>query len=192
LVCHLIKEEAERDPASKILIFTSTKQGADHLKHRMKLAHISCEAMHGDKPQNVRERILEKFRGGSATVLIATDVAARGLDIKGIDLVLNYDIPKEGDTYVHRIGRTARAGKTGRAITFCAEFDQQPFHAVERFLSVRIPAITNHPYHSEILAERYSKLFGYNLPQANSPEATAAANASAVKRPNRRNRATRR
>jgi ATP-dependent RNA helicase RhlE len=190
LVVHLIKEESERDAASKILIFTSTKQGAEHLRHRMKLAHISCESLHGDKPQNVRERVLEKFRGGSATVLIATDVAARGLDIKGIDLVLNFDIPKEGDTYVHRIGRTARAGKDGRAITFCAEFDQQPFHAIERFLSVRIPVLPGHPFHSEILTERYQKLFGYDLPEANSPEAAAAANT--VRRPNRRNRALRR
>jgi ATP-dependent RNA helicase RhlE len=159
LVCHLILGEAERDPDAKMLIFTGTKQGADHLKHRLGATKVKCEALHGDKPQRMRERVLDKFRTGSNTVLIATDVAARGLDIKGIDLVLNYDIPNESDTYVHRIGRTGRAGRTGNAYTFCAEFDQQAFSAIERVLGKSVEAKIDHPYHNEELYKRYQMLY---------------------------------
>jgi ATP-dependent RNA helicase RhlE len=186
LVCHLIKEESERDPDSKILIFTSTKQGADHLSDRLKIAEMESEALHGDKQQRVRERILEKFRNGKTNVLIATDVAARGLDIKGIDLVLNFDIPKESDTYVHRIGRTGRAGKPGRAYTFCAEFDQHAFNSLERFLGNSIPPKCDHPYHNEIIYERYQALYSFKL---NPPASSGLIGGfKGAKRSNRRSR----
>jgi len=186
LVCHLIEEEEKRDPESKILIFTSTKQGADHLMDRLKATNIRTDAMHGDKAQRVRDRVLEKFRSGKCNVLIATDVAARGLDIKGIDLVINYDIPKEGDNYVHRIGRTGRAGKDGRAFTLCAEFDQPALNNIERFLNKAIEPFVDHPFHSLILVERYKTLYGRATGQA------AAAGSLSGKRSNRRNRGTRR
>ena len=184
LVCHLIKEESERDPDSKVLIFTSTKQGADHLRERLKEAQVGSEALHGDKPQRVRERVLDKFRTGRTNVLIATDVAARGLDIKGIDLVLNYDIPKESDVYVHRIGRTGRAGKAGRAYTLCAEFDQHEFNSLERFLSMKIEAKCDHPFHNEILHGRYQTL--YSLPGVTGKASSGGI--TGARRSNRRNR----
>lgn len=183
LVCHLLKEEKARDSEFKILIFTSTKQGADHLTHRLKLEDMASDALHGDKPQRVRERVLDKFRSGKSHVLIATDVAARGLDIKGIDLVLNFDIPQQGDTYVHRVGRTGRAGKTGRAYTFCAEFDQQGFNEIEVFLSLKIEAKCDHPFHNKILHERYKTIYSFSAAKASS--------GTTPKRSNRRNRGRR-
>lgn len=187
LVCHLILEEEQRDPESKILIFTATKQGADHLMDRLHAEKIRSEAMHGDKAQRVRDRVLDKFRSGATNVLIATDVAARGLDIKGIDLVVNYDIPKEGDTYVHRIGRTGRAGKDGRAFTLCAEFDQPALNVVERFLGKSIDPYTDHPFHSVILCERYQTLYG-----GNATVGSTRAGGLTGRRSNRRNRGQRR
>jgi len=186
LVCHLIIEEEKRDPDSKILIFTATKQGADHLMERLRQANIQTDAMHGDKAQRVRDRVLNKFRSGKTNVLIATDVAARGLDIKGIDLVLNYDVPKEGDTYVHRIGRTGRAGKDGRAFTLCAEFDQPALNNIDRFLGKSINPFVDHPFHSSILNERYQTLYGRI-----STSTSTSANVTGRPRTNRRNRGPR-
>ncbi len=187
LVCHLIIDEEKRDPDSKILIFTATKQGADHLMDRLRAVDVRTDAMHGDKAQRVRDRVLDQFRSGKINVLIATDVAARGLDIKGIDLVINYDIPNEGDTYVHRIGRTGRAGKAGRAFTLCAEFDQPMLNGVERFLGKTIPPFLDHPFHNQTLADRYANLYG----NVSAPTASSSGGLTG-RRSNRRNRGARR
>ena len=101
------------------VVFTKTKHGADRLTRKLKAAGIHAEAIHGDKAQNQRVRALDAFRSGRSSVLVATDVAARGLDIDDITHVVNYDLPMEPEAYVHRIGRTARAGKSGHAIAFC-------------------------------------------------------------------------
>jgi len=190
LAVHFIKSEAERDPEAKILIFTATKQGADHLLHRFKAANIRSDALHGDKAQRVREKVLERFREGKSQVLIATDVAARGLDIKGIDLVMNYDLPKDPDTYVHRIGRTGRAGKDGSSYSFCAEFDQQPLSAIEQFLGKSMEVYSDHPFHFDVLADRYKSLFGFSVKKAPSGGGLIGARGGA-RRSNRRNRSGR-
>lgn len=103
----------------QVLVFSRTKHGADNIARYLSRRGITCESIHGDKSQNSRQRALSNFKEGRSNVIIATDIAARGIDIKGLDLVLNYDLPDVPETYVHRIGRTGRAGCEGRAIAFC-------------------------------------------------------------------------
>ncbi len=106
---------AERDRA---LVFVRTKRGADRLAKRLGTAGVAAVAMHGDKTQKQREKALRRFQAGDVDTLIATDVAARGIDVDGISHVINFDAPEDRDSYVHRIGRTGRAGRTGVGITF--------------------------------------------------------------------------
>jgi len=109
----------------RAIAFCNTKNMADRLAGLLRMAQVSCEAIHGDIPQNVRERTLQRFRDGKLTVLAATDVAARGLDIDDVDAVFNYDVPDENEYYVHRIGRTGRAKKHGVAYTFCSSITEE-------------------------------------------------------------------
>mmetsp|Transcript_111880 Transcript_111880/g.316520 ORF Transcript_111880/g.316520 Transcript_111880/m.316520 type:complete len:229 (+) Transcript_111880:1-687(+) len=111
-----IKEASAGD--QKVLVFTETKRGADALCRELQYQQLSAAAIHGDKEQRQRDRTLSEFRSGRTTILIATDVAQRGLDIKDVAFVVNYDIPKTLEDYIHRIGRTARGGKRGTAVTF--------------------------------------------------------------------------
>jgi superfamily II DNA/RNA helicase len=106
------------------LVFVRTKRGADRLVHKLRQKDVKAEALHGDMPQRARQRALERFDRGSVRVLIATDVAARGLDLERISHVVNYDPPQDDKGYVHRVGRTARAGRTGTGITLVTA-DQQ-------------------------------------------------------------------
>jgi ATP-dependent RNA helicase RhlE len=118
---HLVAELGEHD-ARRTLVFVRTKRGADRLVKRLKAHDVHAAAMHGDKTQGQRERALAGFQAGRCGVLVATDVAARGLDVDGITHVVNFDIPEDHETYVHRVGRTGRAGQTGIGITFfCAD-----------------------------------------------------------------------
>jgi ATP-dependent RNA helicase RhlE len=122
----------------RALVFTRTKHGANRLMEQLDRAGIGAAVIHGNKSQGARERALEGFRRGTTRVLVATDVAARGIDIDGISLVVNYDLPNVAESYVHRIGRTGRAGATGRAISFC-DRDERPFLAdIERLIRRRI------------------------------------------------------
>src|ERR1700755_3423930 len=113
--------ELLRDPAiARALVFTRTKHGADKVVRGLVKAGIAAHAIHGNKSQNQRERVLADFRAGKTRTLGATDLAARGIDVDGITHVVNYDLPNEPESYVHRIGRTARAGATGIAISLCS------------------------------------------------------------------------
>jgi len=123
----------------RTVVFTKTKHGADRLARKLKAAGIHAEAIHGDKAQNQRIRALDAFRSGRSPVLVATDVAARGLDIDDITHVVNYDQPMEPEAYVHRIGRTARAGKSGHAISFCDVEEKGLLKQVERLIKFEIP-----------------------------------------------------
>ena len=108
------------DPAmDRVLVFTRTKHGADKVCKFLRQAGLAVDAIHGNKAQNARVRALEAFRSGQARVLVATDIAARGIDVVGISHVINYELPNEPESYVHRIGRTARAGAGGTALAFC-------------------------------------------------------------------------
>jgi ATP-dependent RNA helicase RhlE len=134
------------DPAiERALVFTRTKHGANRVADQLVRARIGAEAIHGNKSQNARERALANFKRGETRVLVATDIAARGIDVEGISHVINFDLPDVPESYVHRIGRTARAGASGIAFSFC-DGDERPLLAdIERLIRMRIPVIEDHP-----------------------------------------------
>jgi ATP-dependent RNA helicase RhlE len=126
---------------TRALVFTRTKHGADRVGRRLARAGVRAETIHGNKAQNQRMRALEKFRSGAARVLVATDVAARGLDVDDISHVFNFDLPMEAEAYVHRIGRTARAGATGIAIAFCDGEERGMLRDIERLTGQKVPVM---------------------------------------------------
>ncbi|MBL8695971.1 MAG: DEAD/DEAH box helicase [Planctomycetes bacterium] len=137
LLHHLLLDSA----VERAVVFTRTKHGADRLSKRLKRAGVSAEAIHGDKAQNQRERALDAFRTGRSRVLVATDVAARGLDVDGVTHVFNFDLPNEPEAYVHRIGRTGRAGSAGAAVAFCDSEERPLLRDIEKLTSRRIAMI---------------------------------------------------
>ncbi|NKE16793.1 DEAD/DEAH box helicase [Neoroseomonas oryzicola] len=126
----------------RTLVFSRTKHGADRIVKQLDQDGIAANAIHGNKAQNARERALAAFRDGSAPVLVATDIAARGIDVDGVTHVIQFDLPEVPETYVHRIGRTARAGATGEAIALCSHEDRDKLRAIERLIRQQIPAET--------------------------------------------------
>jgi ATP-dependent RNA helicase RhlE len=122
----------------RAIVFTRTKHGADKLSRRLEKAGVVAPAIHGNKSQNARERALDGFRGGRTRVLIATDIAARGIDVDGVSHVFNFDLPNVPESYVHRVGRTGRAGATGRAISFCDREERPLLGDIERLLKRRL------------------------------------------------------
>jgi ATP-dependent RNA helicase RhlE len=146
LLEHLLQEPE----LSKVLVFTRTKHGADRLAKQMKTAKLAIDAIHGNKSQAARQRVLGEFRSGKLRVLVATDVAARGIDVDGISHVVNFDIPNEPDSYVHRIGRTARAGESGLSYSFCDSEELVDLKAIEKEIQQKIPIKNDHPFHLEI------------------------------------------
>ncbi|HOX42498.1 MAG TPA: DEAD/DEAH box helicase [Myxococcota bacterium] len=135
LLAHMLVEPG----IFRALVFTRTKHGADKVVKCLARAGIQAAAIHGNKSQGKRERALDGFRDGSQRVLVATDIAARGLDVEDISAVFNYDLPHEPEVYVHRIGRTGRAGASGLAISFCASEERDDLRAIERLIHHRLP-----------------------------------------------------
>lgn len=121
LLVSLLKQESDKS----VLVFSRTKHGADKIARILNRKGIDCEAIHGNKTQGARQRALTNFKSGATRVIVATDIAARGIDIVNLELVINYDLPDVAETYVHRIGRTGRAGNRGTALTFCSQ-DEHP------------------------------------------------------------------
>lgn len=134
LLAQLLHEEA----GHQVLVFSRTKHGADNIARYLSRRGIACESIHGDKSQNARQRALGNFKEGRSNVIIATDIAARGIDIKGLDLVINYDLPDVPETYVHRIGRTGRAGCDGRAIAFCSVEEAPMLREIEKLTGIKL------------------------------------------------------
>jgi ATP-dependent RNA helicase RhlE len=148
LLKHLLAGDAIRNA----LVFTRTRHGADRVERILSRAGIRAEAIHGDKSQAARERALSSFKKGTVRVLVATDIAARGLDIVELSHVINYDLPNEPEAYVHRIGRTGRAGLSGIAISFCS-FEERPLLAeIERLIQTHIAVVPDHPCASPVKA----------------------------------------
>jgi ATP-dependent RNA helicase RhlE len=144
LLQHLLADPTLRN----VLVFTKTRHGADRVARHLDRARIPTEAIHGDKTQKARERALENFRRGKSRVLVATDIAARGLDIVGLSHVLNYDLPNDPESYVHRTGRTGRAGSSGIALSFC-DIGERPFiAAIEQLIRRHLKVVEDHPYRS--------------------------------------------
>ncbi len=145
LLIHLLK-----DPKiDKVIVFTLMKHVAGRVAEKLEAAGITASAIHGNKSQNQRQRALDGFRDGRVRVLVATDVAARGIDVDGISHVINFDLPNEPENYVHRIGRTARAGADGDAISLCSHEDRSYLKDIERLLRTSVPVILDQPFHSE-------------------------------------------
>jgi len=135
----LLERVLREGAAVRTLVFTRTKHGANRLSERLERAGFRSAAIHGNKTQGARERALESFRRGTTLVLVATDVAARGIDVDDISLVVNFDLPNVAESYVHRVGRTGRAGASGRAISFCDRDEQSLLRDVERLIRRRLP-----------------------------------------------------
>jgi ATP-dependent RNA helicase RhlE len=135
------------DPAiERAIVFTRTKHGANRVAEHLAKARIDAAAIHGNKSQNARERALAGFKRGDTRVLVATDIAARGIDVDGISHVINFDLPDVPESYVHRIGRTARAGASGVAFSFCDRGEELAMlTAIERLIRARIPVVEDHP-----------------------------------------------
>ena len=134
----------------QVLIFTRTKHGADRVVRELSKADITAEAIHWNKSQNHRQRSLANFKSGKTRVLIATDIAARGIDIDELMFVINYDLPNEPETYVHRIGRTGRAGREGVALSFCDREEFEYLQDIEKLTGQKIRIMETHPYAIEI------------------------------------------
>ena len=136
----VLSDILKTEKVNRALVFTRTKHGADKVVRALQKSGIAAEAIHGNKSQNQRERVLAAFREGKIRTLIATDIAARGIDVDGVSHVINYDLPNIPESYVHRIGRTARAGADGIAISFCSR-DEAPFlRDIERLIKLTIPS----------------------------------------------------
>lgn len=130
----LLADFLRRQPVTRALVFTRTKRGADRVARQLNQVGICADAIHGNKSQAARQRTLEDFKFSRTHVLVATDLAARGIDVEGISHVLNYDLPHEPETYVHRIGRTGRAGASGIAVSLCDEEERKLLKAIERLI----------------------------------------------------------
>jgi ATP-dependent RNA helicase RhlE len=142
LLYHLIKNENLSD----VLVFSRTKHGADNVVKALRKQNIAAEAIHGDKSQNARQRVLDAFKNKEVGVLVATDIAARGIDIDQLPFVINFDLPNIPETYVHRIGRTGRAGNGGIAISFCSKDEHAYWKDIQKLIKVDVKTVSDHPY----------------------------------------------
>lgn len=145
LLTHLIQTEKPET----VLVFSRTKHGADKVVKMLLRAEIEAAAIHGNKSQNARQRALGNFKDGKVQVLVATDIAARGIDVSGLELVVNYDLPNVPETYVHRIGRTGRAKASGTAISFCMGEERPYLRSIQKLINQKITVIDNHPYEDD-------------------------------------------
>ena len=148
---YLLEDLLRRNDWDRVLVFTATKHGADRVVKELERVGIHAMAIHGNKGQNARVKALESFKSGQIRVLVATDIAARGIDVSDLACVVNYDLPNIPETYVHRIGRTGRAGRSGIAISFC-NFDELAYlKGIEKLIGKRVPVEEHHPWPMEIL-----------------------------------------
>jgi len=136
----------QNENLSDVLVFSRTKHGADNVVKALRKKNIAAEAIHGDKSQNARQRVLDAFKNKEVGVLVATDIAARGIDIDQLPYVINFDLPNIPETYVHRIGRTGRAGNGGIAISFCSKDEHGYWKDIQKLIKVDVKTISDHPY----------------------------------------------
>jgi ATP-dependent RNA helicase RhlE len=166
------------DPSvTRALVFTRTKHGANRVVKQLARSRVQAEPIHGNKSQTARERALANFKSGKTRVLVATDIAARGIDVDSISHVINYDLPNEPETYVHRIGRTGRAGAAGIALSFCSADERAYLRDIERLIRQHVEVIQDHPYISGQAAPS---------PASPRPEKRQAAPSAAPARPEKR------
>ncbi|HET7118164.1 MAG TPA: DEAD/DEAH box helicase [Hanamia sp.] len=144
LLIHLLKD----NKIHNALVFTRTKYGADKIAKELHRAHIKSDAIHGNKTQSARQRALNNFKEGKIRVLVATDIAARGIDVDDLSHVINFELPNIPETYVHRIGRTGRAGNSGSALSFCDMEERAYLRDIHKLIEKTIPVVEDHPYAS--------------------------------------------
>ncbi len=132
----------EKEQDKSVLVFSRTKHGADRIAKVLNKKGIGCEAIHGNKTQGARQRALTNFKSGKTRVIIATDIAARGIDIANLEMVINYDLPDVAETYVHRIGRTGRAGNCGTALTFCSQDERTMVKDIQKLTGKKLNAVS--------------------------------------------------
>ena len=150
----LLEFVLQDDSIDKALIFARTKHGANKIVKNLSKARIKADAIHGNKSQAARMEALKKFRSGKVQVLVATDIASRGLDVDGITHVINYELPNEAESYVHRVGRTARAGAAGVALSFCDAGEKGYLRQIEKTINRVVSVVEDHPFHSEAIATK--------------------------------------
>jgi ATP-dependent RNA helicase RhlE len=156
LLINLLKDRKDAHDKELTLIFSRTKHGAKNLAKKLNSIGIESDSIHGNKSQAARQKTLDLFKQGKIPVLVATDVAARGIDVKNITLVINFDLPMEADAYVHRIGRTARAGESGRALSFCSLEEVALLRDVEKLIKKTVPVHDDHEHHAQEIASLHS------------------------------------
>ena len=148
LLKHILQDSA----SERVLVFTRTKHRANNLAKQLNRARIPAEAIHGNKSQGARTQALARFKSGKSPVLVATDIAARGLDIEAVTHVINFDLPDIPESYVHRIGRTARAGASGIACSFCSVDERKLINGIEKMIRQPLPVVADHPFMSAVPA----------------------------------------
>jgi ATP-dependent RNA helicase RhlE len=142
LLLHILQDQN----IATALVFTRTKHGADKVVKVLRKAGVTSEAIHGNKSQNARQNALKNFKSQTTRVLVATDIAARGIDVDDLTHVINYEIPNIPETYVHRIGRTGRAGAKGTAFSFCDREEKAFLKDIHKLIAKNIPVVNDHPY----------------------------------------------
>ena len=150
----LLEAVLQETSFERALVFSRTKHGANRIVRNLGKAKIKADTIHGNKSQASRMEALRKFRSGKVRVLVATDVASRGLDVEGISHVINYELPNEAESYVHRVGRTARAGASGVALSFCDHGEKGYLRKIEKTINMTVTVVAEHPYHSESVATK--------------------------------------
>ncbi|MFU8894370.1 MAG: DEAD/DEAH box helicase [Luteolibacter sp.] len=165
LLEQLLRQQTGSSDGKLSIVFSRTKHGANKLAKSLCAAGIAADAIHGNKSQAQREKALEKFRKGLTPVLVATDVAARGVDVKDVGLVVNYDLPNEPEAYVHRIGRTGRAGADGASVSFCSEDEYDYLREIEKTIRGTVPKWTDHEWHSHEILHGFTRGLRGSVPQ---------------------------
>jgi len=183
---NLLKHLLSVPELRRVLVFSRTKHGSDKVVKLLKRDGVGALAIHGNKSQGARTRALDGFKAGDTRILVATDIAARGLDVEDIDLVVNFDLPHEPEVYVHRIGRTGRAGGRGTAISFCAQEERDDLAAIERLIAMHLIRVSDHPFRSPVLPPPVTTLKGREKPGAG--RAPSAQEGTARKSPGRGHR----
>ena len=171
---HLLQYILQDQSLDSVLVFTNTKHGADRVVKELGRAGIAAMAIHGNKGQTARVKALESFKSGAVRVLVATDIAARGIDVNELGCVINYELPNVPETYVHRIGRTGRAGRDGLAISFC-NFDELAYlKDIEKLIGKKVPVAEDHPWPMEIFEATPKAVRPPRPPRAERQAAAAA------------------
>jgi ATP-dependent RNA helicase RhlE len=170
LLLHVLKEKS----IASALVFTRTKHGADRVAKDLTKLGVHALAIHGNKSQNARQNALNAFKSGNLRVLVATDIAARGIDVDSLSHVINYEIPNVPETYVHRIGRTGRAGASGIALSFCDAEEKDFLKDIQKLIGKSVPVINDHPYVMSGIPEHQRELHKIKSPAAGSQRGSGA------------------